>query len=130
MPRLSDRGAGAIFIDPRLLRRVIKRHRRPPGLGLSVPRALSYVLSRDTLLSILAPDELGCPEGSVPAEVILLPRPALDDLEGVTPAEAQDKLWRSTPRSRLSQARSRSKSSPAFFWRASPRSGGSRSSPR
>src|SRR5262245_53170377 len=94
-PRLSDPGAGAILIDPRLLRRVIKRHRRLSGLGFSVPHARSYVLSRDALLSIVAPDELGCPEGSVPAEVILLPRPTLEDLEGVTPAEAQALLWRS-----------------------------------
>lgn len=100
-PRLSDSAAVVLFIDPRLLRRVIKRHLRLPGLGLAVPHARSYVLSREALLSIVDLRELGCLEGSLPAEVILLPRPTRDELAGATPAEARRELWRSTFHARI-----------------------------
>nr|HEX4315175.1 hypothetical protein [Kofleriaceae bacterium] len=39
----------AVLLDDRILRRVIKRHRRLPGIGLQVPHATSYALPRAEL---------------------------------------------------------------------------------
>jgi hypothetical protein len=36
--------AGAVLLEDRLLRRVIKRHRHIPGLGLQVPHAACCAL--------------------------------------------------------------------------------------
>src|SRR5262249_50966188 len=80
--------------DPRILRRVIKTHRRLPGLGLSVPHARCYALRRDALLEIVAPDELGT-TATLPPQVILLARPTPGEVAGRTPAEILTRLWRS-----------------------------------
>lgn len=66
-------------MHPRILRRVIKRHRRLPGLGLDVPHASSYVLSRDALLEICDESELGHARKTLSRAVILLVRHADDD---------------------------------------------------
>src|SRR5262245_51201943 len=93
---LRRQSAAGVLTDPRLLRRGIKRPPDLPGMGLDVPHARSYVLRREALLSIATARELGCDEGSLPAEVILLPRPTPDDLAGKEPADVLRLLWRST----------------------------------
>jgi len=86
--------AGPLLIEPRLLRRIIKRHRAFPGLGLEVPHARCYAVGRDALLAIASPAELGRAAADLPAEVILLPRPTLEELRGVEPRETLTRLWR------------------------------------
>src|SRR5690349_7324934 len=98
---LRNKSASALLTDPRLIRRVIKRHRDLPGMGLDVPHARSYVLRREALLSIATPRELGCEEQSLLAHVILLPRPTADDLAGKEPADVLRLLWRSTFHARV-----------------------------
>lgn len=84
----------AILVDPRLVRRVIKRHRDLGGLGLHVPHARCYAIRRDVLLSILEPHDLGDRANDLPPEVILLSRPAPDELNGATPGDVLAQLWR------------------------------------
>lgn len=60
LERSLQRGSAAkVLTDARLLRRVIRRHRHLSGVGLQVPHARCYAVSRDALLSIVEPDELG-----------------------------------------------------------------------
>ena len=47
------------LVPPRILRRIIKRDRHLPGIGLRVPHRKSYVISRDRLLVLAEPEELG-----------------------------------------------------------------------
>lgn len=63
-----------VVLDPRVLRRVIKRHRRLPGFGLDVPHASCYALPRADLLDAVDVDELGRDPKTLPDRVILLPR--------------------------------------------------------
>ena len=37
---------GAVLVEERVLRRIIKRHRRLPGMGLQIPHAHCYTLPR------------------------------------------------------------------------------------
>src|SRR4051794_1570977 len=66
----------ALLVPPRILRRVIKKHRGLGGLGLRVPHPRLYLIPRDALLSIATPDELGLADVSaLPEQLVLLPRP-------------------------------------------------------
>ncbi len=64
MPPPSDQvddelaAVGAVLLEDRLLRRVIKRHRNVPGLGLQVPHADSYALTRAQLAELIASDDV------------------------------------------------------------------------
>jgi hypothetical protein len=87
-------GAAVVLTDARLLSRVIKRHRHLFGIGLHVPHARAYVVSRELLLSIVEPDELGRPRESLPAEVILVPKPEPEELAELPPEELLRRLWR------------------------------------
>lgn len=49
---------GAILVEDRLLRRLIKRHRHVPGMGLQVPHAESYALPKAELVALIDPAEL------------------------------------------------------------------------
>ncbi|MBZ0231073.1 MAG: hypothetical protein K8M05_01875, partial [Deltaproteobacteria bacterium] len=49
---------GAVLVEDRVLRRIIKRHRDIPGLGLQVPHATSYSLPRAALGALVEPGEL------------------------------------------------------------------------
>ncbi len=73
--RLAATDAGILLVPSRILRRVIKRHRRIPGIGLDVPHAGSYVVGKEDLLAIATPDELGRAAADIPASVLLLPHP-------------------------------------------------------
>lgn len=48
---------GAILVDERVLRRVIKQHRKVRGLGLHVPHGHCYVLPRAELAKLVESDE-------------------------------------------------------------------------
>ena len=92
--RLARSAAAPILVDPRLLRRIIKRHRAVPGLGLEVPHARCYAVRREVLLTFIAAAELGRSEAALPDEVILLPRPTEAELRGALPEELLSRLWR------------------------------------
>ncbi|HUQ03392.1 MAG TPA: hypothetical protein VM261_12905 [Kofleriaceae bacterium] len=49
---------GAVLVEDRVLRRIIKRHRAIPGLGLQVPHATSYALPRAELAKLVEAGEL------------------------------------------------------------------------
>jgi hypothetical protein len=91
---LSSAPARPLLADARLVRRVIKRHRRLPGVGLQVPHARCYALRREALLSIVGADELGPAAGALPDDVILLPRPDRDEADGRSDAAILADLWR------------------------------------
>lgn len=86
--------ARALLVDARLIRRVIKRHRRLPGVGLQVPHALCYVIRREALLEIVGARELGRPASELPDDVILLARPEPAELARTPAAEALRTCWR------------------------------------
>ncbi|APR80510.1 Hypothetical protein A7982_05857 [Minicystis rosea] len=83
-----------LFVDARLVRRVIKRHRRLPGFGLQVPHARCYWIDRAALLDIVTPAELGRSVAEIPDEVVLLPRPDADELADMPAPELLTQLWR------------------------------------
>jgi hypothetical protein len=92
---LSRIDAGILLVDPRLVRRVITRHRNLSGLGLHVPHARCYTIGRDALLGIIdGPKELGRPVETLPPELILLASPRPDELLGKGPPEVLQELWR------------------------------------
>ncbi len=86
----------ALFIEPRILRRVIKQDRRLAGIGLHVPHGHVYVIERERLLVIVERSELDLsPAAELPPWVILLPRPEEDDpLLGRSPEQALLWYWR------------------------------------
>lgn len=91
---------GALLVDARLLRRVIKRHKGLAGPSLEVAHARCYALHRDALLAIVAPDELGRAAGDLPDDVILLSRPDESELEGGA-SEVLAALWRAAFHARV-----------------------------
>jgi hypothetical protein len=96
---------GALLVAPRLLRRIIKRDRKLTHLGLQVPHRKSYVIDRETLLSIADAGELGVPpERALPVTVLLLARPEPDALAAVPRGQALVKFWRLLFHARIHQA--------------------------
>ncbi|HEY0191373.1 MAG TPA: hypothetical protein VGC42_09650 [Kofleriaceae bacterium] len=57
--------------DDRVVRRVIKKHRRIGGVGLQVPHAHCCVVPRDVLVRIIEPDELHVDPQALPDQVVL-----------------------------------------------------------
>jgi hypothetical protein len=92
--RLHAADAGAIVVDGRVLRRVIKAHRDLAGIGLSVPHAGSYVIPKGALLALAPSSVIGHEPASLPDQVILVARPSAADLVGRTPDEVLARLWR------------------------------------
>ena len=86
--------ARALLADARLIRRVIKRHRRLPGVGLQVPHAHCYGIRREALLEIVGAAELGRAASELPEHVILLPRPEPEELAQTPEAELLRDCWR------------------------------------
>ena len=83
--------AGAVLVDPRLLRRVIKAHKNLAGLALSIPHDRCYALRRDALLA-LAGAEFGSME--LPDKVVLVARPAPREMAKKAPHEIMTQLLR------------------------------------
>ena len=92
--RLARAPAAPVLVDPRLLRRIIKRHRAVPGIGLEVPHARCYAIHRDVLLTIVTAAELGRAVASLPDDVILVPRPTDAELRRASIEEVLTGLWR------------------------------------
>jgi len=65
-------GVGAILVDDRTLRRIIKRHRGIPGLGLQVPHAQGYALPRAELAPLVEGDGLGAVVAGLPEHVVVV----------------------------------------------------------
>lgn len=66
------RRAGALFVEPRLMRRVVLTDRRMVGFSLQVPHTHCYGISRHELFRIVSQEELGVDPDSLPADVALL----------------------------------------------------------
>jgi hypothetical protein len=86
----------ALFIEPRILRRVIKQDRRLAAIGFQVPHAHVYTIERERLLVIADRPELDLsPAADLPKYVILLPRPQdNDEIASLTFVEALHWYWR------------------------------------
>jgi hypothetical protein len=101
---LAAADPAALLVPPRLLRRVIKHHRKLPGLGLQVPHRKSYVLGRDALLALVEKSELGLEPGrELPATVLLLARPEPEKLAAMPRGAALLKYWRLLFHARIDQ---------------------------
>ncbi len=85
-----------LFVEPRILRRVIKQDRRLTAIGFQVPHAHVYTIERERLLVIADRPELDLsPAAELPPQVILLPRPEDDDrVADFTTAQALHWYWR------------------------------------
>lgn len=83
---------GAILVPPRILRRVIKLHRRIAGVGFDVPHPFAYVISKEELLGIADQEELAHAQDALGDSVILLPVPDADPTGDRT--DAIISLWR------------------------------------
>jgi len=95
----------ALLVLPRILRRVIKEDRQLTGWGLRVPHRKSYLISRDRLLEIVEPEELGLDvEAALPEKVILLAEPDADKLAAMTARDALIRCWRLLFHARIHEA--------------------------
>ncbi len=85
-----------LFIEPRILRRVIKQDRRLAAIGFQVPHAHVYTIERERLLVIADRPELDLsPAAELPKYVILLPRPQdNDEVVELSREEALHWYWR------------------------------------
>ncbi len=88
----------ALFVEPRILRRVIIQDRRIPGLGIRVPHSKVYTIERERLLIVADRSELGLsPAEELPRRMILLARPTDDEeFARLTSAERLHAFWRLT----------------------------------
>ncbi|MHC4402084.1 MAG: hypothetical protein ACYTG0_20630 [Planctomycetota bacterium] len=87
--------APAFLVASRVLRRVIRQHRLPPGFRLDVPHGDVFVIAREPLLETVELDELG-PTADVPLpeRVILVRRPEADELENRPAGKILTQCWR------------------------------------
>src|SRR5262249_7733731 len=91
---LRDIDPTALLVPPRILRRVIKKHRGLGGLGLHVPHSGCYPIDRDNLLRIASPGELGLSDPAALAEVVLLlPQPEDARLHDRPAGEVLRMVW-------------------------------------
>jgi hypothetical protein len=81
-----------LVVDARLVRRVIRRHRRIPGIGPHVPHGHGCCVPKDVLLAAASVTELGCDAAKLPTSVALVARP--DDDEASTDRARVAMLWR------------------------------------
>lgn len=85
----------AVFLPPRLLRRVIKCDRGVPGFGLVVPHRRSLVIGRDAFRCIVTPQECGQPhDHDWPPTLILIARPDPATLAATPRGVTLLKFWR------------------------------------
>ena len=61
----------AVLLEDRVVRRVIKQHRRLPGIGLQVPHARCYALASGELAGIVEHHELPIALAALPAHVVI-----------------------------------------------------------
>ncbi|HEX4418501.1 MAG TPA: hypothetical protein VH165_11405 [Kofleriaceae bacterium] len=92
----------AVLVDDRVLRRVIKKHRRLPGIGLQVPHARCYPLPRAELLPLVERGELHVEPEALPDHVALVTG-SRTALAAGDPAELR-RAWRAIFHARVHQA--------------------------
>jgi hypothetical protein len=92
--------AGAVLVDPGLIRRVIRRHR---GAGGLVPHGRCYVLPRDDFAGLVEGHERPYRLEELPDELILIARPAPRDLAGRSARDIATRLWRAVFHARVHQ---------------------------
>src|ERR1043166_3597291 len=61
----------AVLLEDRVVRRVIKKHRRLPGIGLQVPHARCYTLPRADLERLVERDEPRAAPAALPAQIAI-----------------------------------------------------------
>jgi hypothetical protein len=61
----------AVLLDERVLRRVIKKHRKLHGVGLQVPHAMCDTIGKAELVAIVEPDELRVDPAALPDRVTI-----------------------------------------------------------
>src|SRR5437762_8613282 len=83
---------GAILVEDRVLRRVIKAHRRIRAVGLQVPHEHCYTIARGELARYVERGEVAVELASLPERVILV-RAERGALAGDRP-EVMSRLWR------------------------------------
>ncbi|MBW2523008.1 MAG: hypothetical protein JRI23_02475, partial [Deltaproteobacteria bacterium] len=83
---------GAVLVDPRVLRRVLKAHR--DIVGLQVPHTHCYGLERDALLALVSASDLGVAAEELPAEVVLVARPPPAEVSKSREHDLLGRLWR------------------------------------
>jgi hypothetical protein len=92
---LQEIDPGILLVEPRILRRIIKRHHHLTGFARQVPHRKSLVLNRDLVLAYARRWELGL-DGlhSLPENLTLLARPDSDRLASLKRGDALVKYWR------------------------------------
>jgi hypothetical protein len=92
----KDEGTGAtpavsvLVVDPRIIRRVIKRDRNLWGVGVHVPHDQCYAVGRDALRSTCTDSELGSRSKTLDPTVVLVARPEDGEADGAL------LIWRRT----------------------------------
>ena len=101
LERTVKQAAGAIMVDPRVLRRVIKHHRGVRGV---VPHGRCYVIERASLAELTEPEEIGEGLRDLQGEVLLLARPSPRELASRDRRELVTRVWRTVFHARVHQA--------------------------
>ena len=86
---------GTVVVDARVLRRLIKTHRKLRGAGLLVPHEHHYVISRAALEPLLLRGDLAVELATLPDLLILVAGDRSTLAAPVPTPEAMTKLWRS-----------------------------------
>src|SRR5215831_3671076 len=94
--------AGAAVLEDRVVRRVIKQHRRLPGIGLQVPHARCYTLPRGALERLVDRDELTVDAAALPEDVVIFGGPREPLAAG--DAAALSRAWRAIFHGRVHRA--------------------------
>src|SRR6185369_5391213 len=91
-----------VLLEDRVLRRVIKKHRRLPGIGLQVPHARCYTLPRADLEALVERAELGVDPATLPAQVAIFG----GDRDALAAGDAgeQTRAWRAIFHAHIHQA--------------------------
>jgi hypothetical protein len=78
-PPAAPSSDGTVVVDARIVRRVIRRHRRLRGIGAATPHTHCYAIAREALLAIVTDADLGCSGSLLPPTVVLVARPESDE---------------------------------------------------
>jgi hypothetical protein len=91
---LQSADPAALLVPNRILRRVIKRDRKPAVFGLQVPHRKSHVIARDRLLRFVDRDEIGLPaDADLPPVLFLIGRPDPDRLARLPRSQSLIRYW-------------------------------------
>jgi len=92
----------SVLLEDRVVRRVIKKHRRLPGMGLQVPHARCYTLPRADLEALVERAELGVDPATLPAQVAIFG----GDRDALAAGDAgeQTRAWRAIFHAHIHQA--------------------------